>query len=286
MKRSMQFLSSAVLAASLVAGMCAVSIAQSDDEKASGAQTAPDLNRRHVLTEKKVRLSGGDNNVVRSGPGNTFAIVGVYPNGSEFVVIAKRGEWYNIRLSDTNTGWIHSSLCKEFDDMSDLEFRPNPRLFSRIGSFAFTAYAGGYAFDRKSNSLVLGGRFGYHVLEFLEVEGDLGWTHVVRPAEIVESLFNLRLEEENFHLLFYSFNTNVMLLPGRQMVPFLTVGTGSAIMQGQTETSFNYGAGINFFVKQNVAVRFEFRGYRFKFDSPNGRENTNLEFSVGNTFCF
>ena len=38
----------------------------------------------------------------------------------------------------TDTGWIHASLCEEFGDMSDLEFRPNPRLFSRVGSFSFT----------------------------------------------------------------------------------------------------------------------------------------------------
>jgi len=76
-----------------------------------------ELNGPHVLTEKKVRLSNDGNNVVRSGPGDTFAIVGVYSKGSEFLVIAKRDEWYNVRLSDTNTGWIHSSLCEEFDDM-------------------------------------------------------------------------------------------------------------------------------------------------------------------------
>ncbi|MGD8415246.1 MAG: SH3 domain-containing protein, partial [Candidatus Latescibacterota bacterium] len=207
----------------------------------AGPGGSKELNGPHVLTEKKVRLSGGDNNVIRSGPGNSFSIVAVYPDDTEFVVIAKKGEWYNIRLSDTNTGWIHSSLCEEFDDMSDLEFRPNPRLFSRVGTFSLTAYTGGYAFDRKSNSFVFGGRVGYHVLEFVEVEGSIGYTHVVRPAEIVESLFNLALEEEDFHMLFYAINLNAILLPGRQMVPFLTVGAGSTIMQGQTETSINYG---------------------------------------------
>ena len=171
--------------------------------------------------------------------------------------------------------------------MSDLEFRPNPRLFSRVGSFDFTAYVGGYAFDRKSNSLVLGGRLGYNVLEFLEVEGTLGWTHVVRPAEIVESLFNLALEEEDFYMLFYSFNSNIKVLPGRQMVPFVTLGVGSAIMQGETETAINYGAGINFFVKQKVAFRFEFRNYRFDSGASNARRNnTNYEFSVGTSIFF
>jgi outer membrane beta-barrel protein len=253
----------------------------------SDTQSTPELNGPHVLTEKKVRLSGDGNNVVRSGPGDSFAIVGIYKKGLEFVVIAKRDEWYNIRLSDTNTAWIHSSLCEEFDDMSDLEFRPNPRLFSRVGSFNATLFTGGYAFDRKSNSFVLGGRLGYNVLEFAEIEGSLSWTHIVRPAEIVESLFNLALEEEDFHMLYYAFNLNAKLLPGRQMVPFLTVGVGSAIMQGETEGSWNYGAGINFFVRQKTAARFEFRNYLFDSGASNARRgNSNFEFSVGVSHFF
>ena len=236
----------------------------------------------HVLTEKKVRLSKDGDNVIRSGPGNTFAIVGVYSKGSEFLVIAKHDEWYNVRLSDIETGWVHSSLCQAFDDMSDLEFRPNPKLFSRVGSFALTAYTGGYAFDRKSNSLVFGGRVGYYLFEFIEVEGSVGYTHVVRPAEIVESLFGLTLEEEDFHMLFYAMNLTWKILPGRQLVPFMTGGAGSSIMQGETETSFNLGVGADFFVKKSTAVRFEFRNYLFDSGvSETRRDNLNFEFSVG-----
>ena len=99
-------------------------------------------------------------------------------------------------------------------------------------------------------------------------------------------MFNLALEEEDFHLLFYAMNANLKLLPGRQMVPFLTIGTGSTIMRGQTETSMNYGAGINFFVQRSLATRFEFRSYRFDTTSSGGRKNTNFEFSVGTTFFF
>jgi Bacterial SH3 domain/Outer membrane protein beta-barrel domain len=255
-------------------------------QTATPAATSPELNGPHVLTEKKVRLKG-DDNVVRSGPGNSFSMVGVYSEGSEFVVIAKKDDWYNIRLSDTNTGWIHASLCKEFDDMSDLEFRPNPKMFSRIGSFAFTAYTGGYAFDEKSNSLVVGGRVGYYLFEFIEVEGSVGWTHVERPAEIVESLFELTLEAEEFHMVFYAMNMNIKLLPGRQIVPFLTGGGGSSIMQGTTEASYNYGVGCDTFVRKTVAVRFEFRNYNFDSGSSDTRhDNTNFEFSVGTTLLF
>jgi len=259
------------------------------DSTASATATpvpSPELNGPHVLREKKVRLKG-DDNVIRSGPGNTFSIVGVYSKGNEFTVIAKKEEWYNVRLSDTNTGWVHASLCQEFDDMSDLEFRPNPRMFSRIGSFSFTAFTGGYAFDRKSNSLVLGGRVGYYLFEFAEVEGSVGWTHVVRPAEIVESLFGLTLEQEDFHMVYYAMNANIKLLPGRQIVPFVTGGAGSSIMQGSTEASYNFGIGCDTFIKKTAAVRFEFRDYTFHSgNAESRRENTNFEFSVGTTFLF
>lgn len=256
-------------------------------EAPAPAASAQPLNAPYVLTERSVKLRRDTTNIVRTGPGNGFAMVGVFAGDSRFPVIAKKGDWYNVRLSDTDTGWIHASLCEEFGDMSGLEYRPNPRLFSRVGSFTFTMYSGGYAFDRKSNSLVLGTRLGYYLLEFVGLQGTVGWTHVVRPAEIVESLFDLALEEEDFHMLFYAMNVDVMLLPGRQMVPFLTIGAGSAIMQGQSETALNYGAGIDFFVRKSTAATFAFRTIGMESGIGSARRsNTNYEFSVGTTFLF
>lgn len=254
---------------------------------AAAAAPAVALNEPWMLTERSVRLRRDTTNIVRTGPGNAFAMVGVFAGDSTFPVIAKRDDWYNVRLSATETGWVHASLCEEFGDMSGLEFRPNPRLFSRVGSFSFSVYGGGYAFDRKSNSLVLGTRLGYYLLEYVGIEGTVGWTHVVRPAEIVESLFGLSLEEEDFHMLYYALSLDLKLLPGRQMVPFLTVGAGSAIMEGLSESSLNYGAGIDFFVRKSTAATFAFRS--ISLDSGSGtarRGNTNYEFSVGSTFLF
>jgi outer membrane beta-barrel protein len=238
-----------------------------------------------TLTEKHVRLDREDQNIVRLGPGERYAVLQLVPKGAELLVLAKKDDWYNVRLSETETGWIHESLCREFDDMSDLEFRPNPRLFSRIGSFTFTAYGGGYSFDRKSNSFATGGRLGYYLFDFLEVEGGVSWTHVDRPAEIVESLFGLSLEAESFHMLFYEMNANVKVLPGRQLVPYLTGGVGSTILRGKTEPSFNYGGGIHFFVSKRSALRWEFRTYHFDSGSENARNsNTNYLFTLGTTF--
>jgi outer membrane beta-barrel protein len=171
--------------------------------------------------------------------------------------------------------------------MSKLEFRPNPRLFSRVGSFSLTGYGGAYSFDRKSNSLLIGGRTGYYLFDYVEVEGAVGWAHIVRPAEIVESLFQLELAEEDFHMLFYSMNLNFKLLPGRQMVPYVTLGVGSTIMQGETESAFNYGAGTYLYLTKRLALRWEFRAH--KFDAGLGdarRENNNVEFSMGTALLF
>jgi len=234
-----------------------------------------------------IRLDRGDENVARSGPGAEFAIVGVFPRDAEFPVVAKKGDWYGVRLSDSETGWLHKSLCHEYDDLSGLEFRANPRLFSRIGSFIATGYAGNYAFDRKSNSFVLGGRLGYYVLDFVGLEGGLGWTHVTRPQEIVESLFGLSLEAEDFHMLFYQLNANVEILPGRQIVPYATCGVGSSILRGRSETSVNYGGGTSFFVNKKVAIRWECRAYRFESGTEAARrKNANVEFSMGTSVLF
>ena len=235
---------------------------------------------------RRVRLLG-TRSVVRTGPGDRFAIAGVFPGGTKFPVIAKSGDWYNVRLSESETGWIHASLCKEYDDLSDLEFRPNPKLYTRTGSYVLSGYTGAYAFDRKSNSLVAGGRLGYYVFDRLQVEGTVAWTHVRRPAEIVESLFSLTLEEENFHMVFYHLGFTYEVMPGRQMVPYVTGGVGSSIMQGDTETSFNFGAGTQLFLSKHSAMRWEVRDHRFSFGTGTSRRaNNNIEFTLGSAVLF
>ena len=234
-----------------------------------------------------VRLTGGDHNVLRRGPGDEYAIVAVVTKGSEYRVLAKKGDWYSVELSETTSGWVHSALCEEFEDLSHLEMRPNPRLFSRTGAFTLTGYAGGYAYDRKSNSVALGGRIGYYLLDFVEVEGGVSWTHIHRPAEVVESLFNLSLEAEDFHMLYYSLGMRLELLPGRQMVPYLVGGAGASILQGRTESSWNYGGGTTLFLTKTTATRWELRSYRFDagFDQAR-RTNHNIEFSFGTSVLF
>jgi outer membrane beta-barrel protein len=250
---------------------------------AAAASSAPLL----VVRSRRVRLIGKSDNVVRSGPGSGFAIVGLYPRDRSFTVIAKSGEWYNVRLSDTETGWVHASLCEELDDLSGLEFRPNPKLYTRTGTYVLSGYAGAYAFDRKSNSLVLGGRVAYYVFSRLQAEAGVSWTHVRRGQEVVESLFGLTLEAEDFHMLFYHLNLTWELLPGRQMVPYVSGGVGSTIMLGRAEPSFNLGAGTRLFLSKRSAVRWEVRDFRFSSGSDAARlTNNNIEFTLGSEYLF
>ena len=50
---------------------------------------------------------------------------------------------------------------------------------------------------------MLGGRVGQYVFDRVQVEGGVGWTHVKRPQEIVESLFGLSLEAEDLNMLWF-----------------------------------------------------------------------------------
>jgi outer membrane beta-barrel protein len=237
-----------------------------------------------VSTRTLVKLDRADVNVVRLGPGENFALLEIAPRDAEYPVLTKRGDWYNVRLSGSRTGWIHETLCTERHDLSGLEFRPNPKMYSRVGMFSVTGWGGGYSFDQKSNSFTLGGRLGYYLLDWLEFEGGVGWTHVNRPAEIVESLFAIRLEAEEFHMLFYEMNANAEILPGRQLVPYFTAGVGSSILRGETEPAWNVGGGIRFFVSPRVATRWEFRNYRFDSgDEDARRSNSNFVFALGTT---
>lgn len=236
---------------------------------------------------RMVRLTGRPRTVLRTGPSEADAIAGVFAPGTSFAVLAWSGDWINVRVSPSESGWVHKTLCEQYDDLSNVRMSPNPRLYSRTGSYVLQGYAGGYAFDRKANSLALGGRLAYYVFDRVQVETGATWTHVRRPAHIEESLFGLSLEAEDFHMLFYQLNATWEFLPGRQMVPFATVGVGSSIMQGRSETSFNYGAGTTMFLSKRTGMRWEARDYVFHSGSDNARQlHHNVEFSLGSLLLF
>jgi len=240
-----------------------------------------------LSTVLMVRLTGKPRTVVRTGPSDLDAIAGVFPPGTSFTVLGKNGDWVNVRLSPTESAWVHASLCSEYEDLSGQKMSPNPRLYTRTGSYTLEGYAAGYAFDRESNSLALGGRLAYYVFDRFLVETGAGWTHVHRPAEIVESLFGLSLEADDFDMLFYHLNASFEFLPGRQMVPFVTGGVGASILQGRSEPSVNFGAGTTLFLSKKSGMRWEARDYVFHSGTNEARRlHHNIEFSIGTLILF
>jgi outer membrane beta-barrel protein len=257
------------------------------DSLTAPAASAAALANPRLTGVRMVRLVRGRQIVSRSGPGDDFSIVGVHPKGARFPVLSRTGDWYDVKLSESESGWIHASLCQEYDDLSDLEYRPNPKVYVRTGTYVLTAYSGGYAFDRKSNSLVAGGNLGYYLFDRVQVEGGAAWTHVRRPAEIVESLFDLSLEAEDFHMLFYHLAVTYEVLPGRQMVPYLSAGVGSTILRGESDASVDFGAGTALFLSRRTAMRWEVRNHRFA-SGPDAsrRTNNNIVFTLGTSYLF
>jgi outer membrane beta-barrel protein len=150
-----------------------------------------------------------------------------------------------------------------------------------------SGYSGAYAFDRKSNSVLLGGRAGYYVFDRLVAEAGACYTHVRRPAEIVGPFPALTTEPEDFPMLYYQANLVLELLPNRQMVPYLGAGYGGTLLLGRNEPAVNYGGGAKLFLSRRAALRWEARVYRFRGhtradDSP----NNNIEFTLGSEFLF
>ena len=273
---------------SLAAAAPAEPVTETAAPAASAMAAAPRaVSNPSLQAVRMARLTGKPRTVVRTGPGESDAIAGIFPPGRAFPVLARSGDWLNVRLSPTQSGWVHVSLCDEFDDLSNLRMAANPKLYSRTGTFLLEGYAGGYAFDRKANSLALGGRLSYYVFDRVQFETGASWTHVNRPAEIVESLFGLSLEAEKFHMLSYHLNATYEFLPGRQMVPFATAGVGSSIMLGRSETGFNYGAGTTLFLSKRTGMRWQARDFVFHTGVDQARRlHHNIEFSLGSLILF
>jgi outer membrane beta-barrel protein len=88
-------------------------------------------------------------------------------------------------------------------------------------------------------------------------------------------------------MLFYHLVASWELMPGRQMVPYLSAGVGSAIMQGESETSVDFGGGTTLYLSKRTAMRWEVRDYRFGSGSAHARRsNNNIEFTLGSLVLF
>jgi OmpA-OmpF porin, OOP family len=154
----------------------------------------------------------------------------------------------------------------------------------KAGSVTVSPTIGTYMFEGNEdmkNSISLGLRAGYNFTKYLGIEG---FAHYV-PTEFVGVPGG-----EKIKFIGYGIEGIFNILPDSALVPFVAVGVGgihySAASEDTTENKYNkiavdYGAGVKYFLTENVALRADLRHVL-----PFQDRHNNFLGTVGLTFAF
>lgn len=139
------------------------------------------------------------------------------------------------------------------------------------GAFSLSPVVGGYTFENnqhKDTSVVLGGRAGYNFTERFGIEGLIDYTH----AKGNSGTSSMDFYRYGGELLYHMF-------PKNDLVPYLAVGLGGVYQSqgGGNKLAFDYGAGLKYFMTDNLALRADVRGINYKYDTF----YTNVEYTLG-----
>ncbi|MCG6538207.1 MAG: outer membrane beta-barrel domain-containing protein, partial [Syntrophales bacterium LBB04] len=154
---------------------------------------------------------------------------------------------------------------------------------NRANSFYFTPFMGGYLFDG-SQSLnskpVYGLRFGYNFTENIGAEAAFDYVHTYFTPDNLTNDFSTDFYQYRVDLLYH-------LLPNKRLDPFLAVGLGGASFNRDTFSSnnsgsFDYGAGVNYFFTDRMALRADIRHIIYN----DTKTDNNLEYGLGLSFFF
>jgi len=155
---------------------------------------------------------------------------------------------------------------------------------NRQGAVTVSPFVGGYVLDsnqREESRPIMGVRAGYNFTRNIGAEAMFGYSLTETKRE-----FGSRETD----LYRYGFDFLYHFMPESNLVPFIAVGGGGTHFDTpnspSTENHYaglvNYGAGLKYFVADNVALRGDVRHVILVDDTG---EN-NLEYSVGLTFQF
>lgn len=164
----------------------------------------------------------------------------------------------------------------------------------KAGSFTVSPTVGVYKFEGNEDmqtSISLGLRAGYNFTKYIGVEGYFHYvpTEIIKEAQIAGNQVILG-SDEKIKFFGYGIEGIFNILPDSPLVPFLAVGVGGAHYSGAyertTENKHNkidvdYGAGVKYFVTENIALRGDVRHV-----IPFADTHNNLLATVGLTFAF
>ncbi len=174
----------------------------------------------------------------------------------------------------------------------------------RGGSFTFGPNIGGYKFEGSEDlrtSLSLGLRGGYNFTKYIGIEGfvhyvptgfDSEWMCTGAPvfSNNQKGYACMKRDEENLSFFGYGIEGLFHFFPDNVLVPFVAVGIGgvyySKAFEDTTENKHSkfaadYGAGLKYFLTENVALRGDVR-HVIPFDS----RHNDLLYTVGLSFAF
>ena len=146
------------------------------------------------------------------------------------------------------------------------------------GAFSVTPVIGGYRYDgsqRLDSSLLLGVRAGYNITKSIGVEALYDYAADTDAPSV--ALKNISLQRYGGQALYHFFPDNVL-------VPYLAAGysrlsfSGSGV-NSKSHGEFDYGAGIKYFLANNIALRGDVRHILYTYDSRNFN-NAEVTFGV------
>jgi len=145
---------------------------------------------------------------------------------------------------------------------------------NREGMFSVSPVIGGYTYDGKQHldtSPVYGLRLGYNLTKAFGVEALFDYAHT-------EST----LTERKVDMYRYGGEMLYHFFPDNTLVPYVAAGyAGLNFNDIQPRGAFDYGAGLKWFLSDNVALRGDVRHILYKSGGTNDRTFNNVEYTIG-----
>jgi len=151
----------------------------------------------------------------------------------------------------------------------------------KAGAFSVTPFIGGYTFEGNEDlktAPVYGLRAGYHFTQNLGLEGFFNYVRTENKSLV---------GSPDVKLYGYGIEALYHFLPGNRLVPFVAAGVGSTSYRisggigDRNKFTADYGAGLKFFLTDNLALRADVR-HLLPF---NDRYN-DLLYTIGLNFSF
>jgi len=197
---------------------------------------------------------------VHSGPGRGYPIFYAVEEGEFIEILARRPDWYEIRLSSGRTGWVTAAqISRSIQETGEPADLPNVSYGDYLkNSFQVGLTSGGYSSGELEGSNVWSATGGYRPISWVGIEAEYG-----------------KVYGEDIRGDFYSLNLMIEPLSHWRFSPYFIIGTGSIDIDSQPKlvpldiekSNFNnVGLGGNYYLGRNFLIKIEYRAFNVATD--------------------